>query len=192
MATFRDFAKENSDGWSLLAVQAKIEAVAEVLRNVDSVTTYSDNVAVGVMANSRDEDGNIISFTPSPTDRTCFAVSARRSKWCIVFRTLYWCESADKEWVNETAKSLSESLNCEAIASCATGHGFSTCIYKDGNLEAKLPGRDRSIVVKEFTSRKVRPPICFVGGSPASLYAQRDSMAEIERADKFECRITMP
>ena len=192
MATFRDFAKENSDGWSFVAVQAKPDAVAEVIRNLDSVTSYTEDVTIRVMANSKDEDGNPISFTPSPTERTCFAVSPRKGKWCIIFRTLYWCENADNDWVKEAAMSLSQSLGCEAIASCGGGHGFSTCIYNNGTLESELPAYDRTVIGKEFTSRKVKLPMCFIGGTPVSLYAENDSVPEIERADQFECRITRP
>ena len=83
------------------------------------------------------------SFKPVPTERTCFVVATKKGKWCIVFRTLYWCETADHDWVNQTARTLSESLDCEAIASCGGGHGLSTCIYDVGTLEAELPAYDR-------------------------------------------------
>jgi len=189
MATFRDFAKENSDGWSLIAIESTIDAVAEVVRNADQVTEYEANVPVRVMANSKDEDGNYIVFTPSPQDRTCFAVSVLKSKWCIIFRTLYWCDNVDNDWVIKSAMLLSQSLGCETIASCGGGHGFSTCIYRVGKLESELPAYDHRVISKEFTSRKVRIPLCFIGGVPSSLYAQEDSAADIERADRIRCRI---
>lgn len=192
MATFRDFAAQNSDGWSFIAIQSPIDRVAERIRDLDSVTGYAENVTVCLMANSMDEEGNSISLTPSPNARTCFVVAMEKGRWCIVFRTLYWCEVTDHDWVRETARSLSESLHGEAIVSCGGGHGFSTCVYNGGTLESELPAYDRAVVAKLFTSRKIRLPLCFIGGTPTTLYAERESANEMLRVDQFECRITNP
>ncbi len=190
MATFRDFAKANSDGWSLIAINSTIDTVAERIRDLDSVTGYTENVTVRVMADSKDEEGNYISFTPSSNERTCFLVATKKGKWCIVFRTLYWCEMADHDWVRDTAMSLSESLSCDAIASCGGGHGFSTCTYSGGALDSELPAHDRADVGKLFKSRKIKLPMCFIGGTPTALYADQESEDGIDRSDTFQCRIT--
>lgn len=188
MATFREFARENSDGWSLIAVRSTIDSVAAALSDPGMSSDYTTDVELRIMENSRDEQGNVISFTPAPTERSCFVVALHKSKWCVIFRTLYWCEEIDFQWVDEMAKALSTSLGCEAIASCGGGHGFSTRIFEASELQAELPAYETPAVAKEFTKRKIRLPMCFIGGKPDSLYVQRDAATEIERVDRFVWR----
>lgn len=143
------------------------------------------------MEDSKDADGNHIALDPSPNERVFFALSVRKSKWCLIYRTLCWCEIYDYEWVTETAEFVSATLDTEAMSSCGGGHGFSTQVFDSGEVQLELPAHDRSPVAKLFSARKIRLPLCFIGGHPVSLYVDQASAGEIEQADRIDCRITI-
>ncbi len=189
MPTFKDFAKEVG-AWSLVAVEAPLKELVETLLVGEKVERHTANVSFKKLSSeSQDEDGNYVELTPDPKSRTMLAVAVRKRKWSVVYRTLGWCEGGDWEWTRATAMRLAAMLDCETIGCCCGDHGMGTWLFDGGDLLKELPP-ERPPVHKAFQERKISLPICFVGTTPAGLYADVGSLPEIEQADEIICRIT--
>lgn len=194
MTGFAKFAKENADGWSLVAVRAPIDDLAGVLRGEDQVLEYQPHVPVEVMTRDseglgRDAGGNLVTLTPVRGRRTSFVVQLRGSTWAVLLRTICWADTEDIAWVSKAAPSLSGRLCTQVVASCANDHGLACQVYESGTLSQKVNGSQRKKVVHVFDTRGIEVPLCFIGGNPAKLFALKGALEQIERADRVEFRV---
>jgi len=187
MPTFKDFAKELG-GWSLVAAKATLEELVETLLVDEKVERHAANVSLKKLSNSKAEDGNYVALTPDPRSRTMLAVAVRKRRWCIVYRTLGYCDGGDWDWTRATAMRVAATLDCESIGCCCGDHGMATWLFDGGDLLEELPP-ERPPVHKAFQARKISLPICFVGTTPAGLYVDVGSLQEIEQADEIVCRV---
>ena len=187
MPAFRDFAKELG-AWSLVAADVTLKELVETLLVGEEVEWHVSNVSLRTLCDSRDEDGNIVALTPNPRSRTMIAVAVRERRWCVVYRTLGYCDGGDRDWARATAMRVSATLDCESIGSCCGDHGMATWLFDGGDLVQELPP-ERPAVHKMFQTRKISLPVCFVGTTPAGLYADVGSLPEIEQADEIICRV---
>jgi hypothetical protein len=192
--TFLKFAKENADGWSLVAVRAPLRKIAPLLQSDALVLEYQPAATLGVISKgedglSYDADGEMVSLTPVPGRRTCFAVQPSGSDWCILFRTVYWVQLEDIEWVQKAAQSLSSRLETTTVASSGGEHGCLCSVYEAGKEKRKLSGVDRKKIASSFDELGISLPLCFIGGNPPNLLATSKVIKSIEQADRFEMKV---
>lgn len=186
MPTFKDFAREVG-AWSLVASKSTLKELVETLLADEDVERHAANVTLKTLSNAQDDDGNFVQLTPDPGSRTMLAVAVRNRRWCVVYRTLGWCDRGDWDWTRATAMRVAATLDCETIGCCCGDHGMGTWLIDGGDLLQELPP-ERPAVQKVFQAGKISLPVCFVGTTPAGLYADVGSLAEIEQADAIICR----
>jgi DNA-binding Lrp family transcriptional regulator len=187
MPTFKDFAKEVG-AWSFVAAEATLQELVETLLVDKEVERHTAKVSLKKLSNSQDEDGNYVMLKPDPSSRTMLAVAIKKRRWSVVYRTLGYCEGSDWDWTRATAMRVAATLDCESIGSCCGDHGMATWLFDGGDLLNEFPP-ERPAVHKVFQARKILLPACFVGTTPAGLYADVGSLDEIEQADEIICRV---
>ena len=187
MPTFKDFAKEVG-AWSLVAVEAPLKELVDTLLVGEEVERHVAKVTLKQLTNSMDDDGNYIEFVPDPRSRTMLAVGVRKRRWCVVYRTMGWCDGGDWDWTRATAMRVAAMLDCKSIGCCCGDHGMGTWLFDGGDLVKEFPP-ERPAVHKAFQARKISLPVCFLGTTPAGLYADVASLPEIEQADEIICRV---
>jgi len=169
---------ENQQGYSFVAVEAPIEAVAEALRDRAGVLEYRESV--GTHPLQRDAG-----LAAAPDRRDVFLLRIRDTDWTVLVETVHWVQSSDMLMVLLMAAELSERLRTRAVAAWDDDFSGSYAVLceRGRKKRASVTEEDHLGYFGLFYELGISVPPCFIAsdGGPARLLTADPS--RVERAD---------
>jgi hypothetical protein len=176
----------NQQGWSFVAIDAPIHAVAEYLRGRSDVLHYESNTTIGPMKTGL--------WATSEGPRHYYLVKTAPSEWSVLIQTIHWISMADVATGVLLAAELSVAFHTTAIAAWDDDFSGSTAVVCEDGAKAGVVSHDGD---KDwgrfhllFYRRKIFLPECFIGGEEGEeprLHAR--PTAAITRADRVVVEI---
>jgi hypothetical protein len=193
MATLIEFADKNINGYSLLAVRATPDSVADSLEKQPDVVSYERTCNIDEITYDRADgvpthlDGKHLTIFAYPDKRTIALVQPRHSEWSIILRTVDWAEVSDMRWVEAAAKLLASDLNTTAI-SIAGGFAADLRIFEGTKLAKKKSG-DLEKITPLLNEFKIDFPECTIAEDPARIFATKAVQSTIAVAHRVQLSV---
>jgi hypothetical protein len=164
-------------GWSFVAVEAPIDRVAEVLRQVVDVRDYRPRVKV-----HRNQMG---SGTPPDDVRPLYLVKPRAADWTLLVVGVHWFTPEDYELAEAFARQASKRLRTRAVAAMDNdvSGSYAQEWINGAEGDAWTSDDDFEEFYVKFYQRGIAAPSCWMsvlGGAHAFMSKNPDA---IERVD---------
>jgi hypothetical protein len=167
-------------------VAAEIEKQPDVIHyhRACKIDTITRDPATGV---PRHTDGSYLTISAFPDKRTSYLVQSKCSAWCVILRTVDWCQEVDCDWVQDVAKRLAARLNTTAISIS----GDYTCdlrIFEASKL-VKKKGGELDQIAKIIGEYGIDVPDCSIAEDPPRLFATKNVADGVELAHRLELKV---
>ena len=167
----------NMQGWSFAAVDAPIDRVAEVMRQVLDVTEIRERVKIHRMNETQ-------GAVPPDGVRPLFLVKMRASSWTLLVIRLHWFAPSDWDLAELVAREASKRLKTRAVA--AAGNDVSLPAaqeWRNGKSVEEWSGEVDDDFYVRFYEREIAAPACWIGSIDGKHAFMSDHAAAIERVD---------
>src|SRR5688572_12128863 len=169
----------NQQGWSFAAVEADIDRVGDVMRQVFDVKEARQRVPVRKMGK----------VDPLPREglRPLFLLKPAASNWALLVVRLNWFDYPSDWTIAETvAREASKRLKTRALA--AAEHdvsGASAQEWRNGKSVEQWSDQEDDDFYVRFYDRGIAAPSCWVAFKDGKYVLMSDGGDAIERADFF-------